>query len=409
MLDSTAAEAILKVRYGDPTEVKRLGYEINPFLALVPKMEDFGGKNLPIPIQFGTPRGRSATFADAQANKVASKFEDFVLVRAKDYSLADLDNETMEASVGDPNGFLNLAITEVDSAIFSASRSLATALYRDGTGAVGSGTITTGVVTLGSPEDIVNFELGDAVVASATAGGALLGSGSVGYIFAIDRDAGTFTVATSRVNAASATAGTPASWTGTMFFHIEGDVNAKVKGLQAWLPNTAPGSTLFFGVNRSQDVTRLGGIRYDGSAESVEEALIGASARAAREGARPDHVFLNPVRYAELVKSLGSKATYERIASPDVADIHFRSVVVTAPTGDIKVVSDQNCPVDRAFMLMMSTWKFYSLGPAPKILMADGNRMLRKSDADAHELRVGYYGQLGCTAPGYNVNVNLGS
>ena len=52
----------------------------------------------------------------------------------------------------------------------------------------------------------------------------------------------------------------------------------KLSGLGAWLPSSAPGSTdSFFGVNRSSDATRLGGIRFDGSSLPLEEALIGAA------------------------------------------------------------------------------------------------------------------------------------
>ena len=58
-------------------------------------------------------------------------------------------------------------------------------------------------------------------------------------------------------------------------------------------------------------------------------------------------------------------------------------------------------------MLQMDTWKLYSLGKAPKILDHDSLKMLRESSSDAVEVRVGYYAQLGCKCPGYNVNIKL--
>ena len=57
----------------------------------------------------------------------------------------------------------------------------------------------------------------------------------------------------------------------------------------------------------------------------------------------------------------------------------------------------------------MNVWKLYSLGKAPRILDSDGMRFLRDSNADSVEVRVGYYAQLGCRAPGWNCNINLGS
>ena len=67
-LDMVSFEAALKEHYTDD-RVKNLVYKNNPLLAVLPKMERFGGKNLPIPIQFGVPGSRSASFADALAQK----------------------------------------------------------------------------------------------------------------------------------------------------------------------------------------------------------------------------------------------------------------------------------------------------------------------------------------------------
>lgn len=88
-------------------------------------------------------------------------------------------------------------------------------------------------------------------------------------------------------------------------------------------------------------------------------------------------------------------------------EIGFRGILINGPRGPIRVVPDQNCPSDRAFMLQMDRWKLYSLGKAPKLLESDGMKMLRESNADAVEVRVGYYAQLGCDAPGFNVNIQL--
>ena len=58
------------------------------------------------------------------------------------------------------------------------------------------------------------------------------------------RTAGTFDVSATL----GGTKGTPTNWAGTMYFRVTGDNNAKIKGLQAWIPQTAPTSTAFFGV-----------------------------------------------------------------------------------------------------------------------------------------------------------------
>ena len=95
-LDLTTFDAALKQHY--TTEmINNMVYKDNPFLALCKKREDFGGRNLPIPLIFGNPQGRSATFATAQARgaSVSSRLEDFLLTRVRDYSIATIDNETL--------------------------------------------------------------------------------------------------------------------------------------------------------------------------------------------------------------------------------------------------------------------------------------------------------------------------
>lgn len=57
----------------------------------------------------------------------------------------------------------------------------------------------------------------------------------------------------------------------------------------------------------------------------------------------------------------------------------------------------------------MNTWKLRSLGKVPHILTygMEGLEGLRVGNADALEIRIGYYGQLICSAPGFNMVVTL--
>jgi len=399
-LDLTSFAAALKQHY-TAERVENMVYMDNPLLAMVEKMENFGGKNLPIPIIYGNPQGRSADFSTAKANKGNSKLKDFVLTRDKDYSLASIDNETLDASKGDSNAFMEAATTEIDGAIHSITRSIAVALFRSGSGSIGQIAATTNVATntlkLSDVEEVTNFEVGMVLTFSTTDGGGTVEVGSV-TIDGVDRDAGTITT-DAVLNVA-----VPTIATGDFIF-VEGDYDAKIKGLDAWIPETAPtAGDNFFSVDRSSDATRLGGIRYDGSAEPIEESLVNGASRAGREGAKVDTCFLSYDKFADLENALGSKVQY---IEHNQGDIGFRGIMIHGPRGPIKVIPDQNCPNDTAYMLTMSSWKLYSLGKCPKILDSDGLRMLRENDADAVEVRVGYYAQLGCRAPGWNVRVKL--
>ena len=387
----TTFAAALKQHYTDE-KIENMVYKDNPFLAMISKYEDFGGENLKLPVKYGIPMGRSATFADAVSNKTASQLKAFLLTRKADYAIASIANETIEASKGNANAFIEAATFEIDGAIEAATRSLAVSLYGDGSGSIGvvgalaTTTASNDTVTLATIQDITNFEVGMQLnFGTATANK---------KIDSINRDTGVFIL-----DAASGATTTEA-------IYVDGDKDNMLTGLGGWLPSSAPGSTdSFFGVNRSSDSTRLGGIRFDGSSLPLEEALIGAAARVAREGGKPDVCFINYNNFGDLEKALGSKVSYVDVkVNPEIG---FRGILIHGPRGPIKVVPDQNCPNGVAYMLQMDVWKLYSLGKAPKILDSDGLKFLRESTADAVEARIGYYAQLGCRAPGFNVRVAL--
>lgn len=403
-IDMTSFDAALKVHYTD-ARIKMMAYKKNPLLAILPKMESFGGRNLPIPIIYGTPKGRSADFATAQANKAPGDYEAFEITRVKNYGLASLDNETMEASEGNENAFMRAATTEIDGILHTVTRDLAVDIFRSGTGSRGvRGSVSSNDLTLSNKYDVTNFMVGMRVVASQTDGGALR-TGSA-LITAINRVTGVLTAATSG-----------SQWSDISSFangdtlYAQGDAaaastNKKMAGLAAWIPASDPSSTPFFGVNRAVDPTRLGGVRYDGSLETIEEALISGGVLLAREGGMPDVAVVNHFHYGELLKALGSRVVYDTLNASDVT-MSFETIKLHTPTGVVKVLPDQNCPTGVAYMLTLDTWKLYSLGAAPRILQSDGNRFLREASADSVEVRTGYYAQMGCNAPGYNARITL--
>ena len=401
-LNLTAMNAALKELY-DGQVVENLVYADNPFLAMVPKKTDFGGKYKPVPIITGVSQGRSATFSNAQGNQSAVQIQSFLLTRVSDYSIATIDNQTMLASRTDKMSFLEGAKLVIDGAFRSLTNSLASALFRTGTGSIGQiGSISSGVITLSNAADVVQFEVNQVLQANATDGGTP--RAALGYVIAVNRAAGTVTVASSGLGGSAAT---PSGWVGNDYLLVQGDLNAKIKGLAAWLPSTAPtAGDNFFGVDRSQDVTRLAGVRYNGSAQSIEESLIDASSLLAREGGKPDVCITNFASYAALEKSLGSKVQYVDMKGP--AEIAFRGIMINGANSMIKVFPDRNCQAQTGYLLQMNSWTLNSLGDAPQILRyGDGLEMLRVSNADAGEVRIGYYANLACNAPGYNANVTL--
>ena len=404
---STSVNEALKEHY-KPERVRNMVYQNNPLMALMPKYERFGGENMPIPIIVTGPQRRSATFATGQANTSTSTLRQFLLTRSKDYSFALIEHEAIKASQANTDAFLRYATMEIDGAIHSLKRSMAIAMFRDGNGARGQVSVEPSeqsnmVITLKKDEDITNFEVGMVVnVHSALTGGAQRnrnGSATDFTVDAVDRDAGTLTF----TGEAYDSNGTIAA---DDFLFIKGDRGALATGLDGWIPGTAPTSgDSFFGVDRSADPTRLAGNRFDGSALPIEEALIGAASRVAREGGAPTHCFVDFKTYSNLEKALGSKVVYDKVAATD-ADVGFTALTINGPRGAIQVVPDQNCIPDVGFLLQMDTWALNSLGAAPQILDADGaGQLLRTGHLDAYECRVGAYYNISCVAPGYNCRI----
>lgn len=414
-LDMTSFDGALKEYYSDQV-VQNMVYKNNPLLALVPKDEDFYGRNFPIPIIFGNPQGRSVNFGRAQIRGAAdfSKVKEFLLKRVKDYAIATIDNETIEATKNDAGAFLEAATVEINGVIQNLTRSLAIKMYRAGYGAIG--VITTSsfgvtVLTLATTDDIVNFEVGmELDLATAESSGAVKAYGSSGnglIVTKVDRAAGTLTFG---FNVNDATNGIPTIAQNDVIF-VRGDRDPSsspamtaISGIESWIPFTTPSATTFFGVDRSVDPTRLAGQRLDGSAIPLEEALIQGAVLAAREGGSPDHCFMGYTRYTDLEKALGAKVQYLDLK---IGDVGFRALRINGPNGDIKVIPDQNCPINRAYMLQLDTWKHRSLGKAVRVIDTDGLQMLRQAGADGVEVRYGYYANLSCNAPGWNCTIKI--
>jgi len=374
---------------------------------------------MPVPLIYATPQGRSAAFSTAQSNQTAPGLVSFFVYRVSNYQLATITNELLEATKDSAGAFIDEAKLVMDTAFRNISNDLALDLYSAGNGVRGSmASITSGVIVLENLGDIVNFEVGMVLDSFSISGATITQSTSaaLGYVIAVNRSSGSLTVSAT----AGGAAGTPTNWsTSFKYLGVDGDVSfgasrgtanfVKISGLQAWIPSSAPSSgDSFWGVDRSVDASRLAGQRFDGSSESIEEALIDGASLVAREGGQPDMCFMNFASYAALEKSLGSKVQYVSVKH-DEADIAFAGITVNAPYGPITVIPDRNCPAQVAFLLQMDVWKLRSLGRAPHILTygMEGLEALRVGAADALEIRVGYYANLVCSAPGWNCRISL--
>jgi len=406
-LDLTSYDAALKDYYGDQV-VENMVYKNNPALAMIKKFENFEGRRYPLPTLYANPQGRSASFSRAQTrgNVTNSKLDDFLVTRVKDYSVATIDNETILASRSNLGAFMEAATLEIDGAINSLTRSIATSLFRSGSGSIGKIKVGSTVaaatsIQLNNPEDVVNFEVGmELMVAAAETTGSERAVGSSGnglIVTGVNRAYGSESVSFGYAIDDAAN-GIPTIAAGDFLF-VRGDRNSKLSGFDAWLPDTVSASP-FFGVDRTVDATRLAGQKLSASGYPIEEALIEMSALIAREGGIPDVCFVSFSKYAQLEKALGSKVQYIDLKAN--AEISFKGILVNGVKGPIKVIPDQNCPSDKAYMLQWDSWMLGSIGKAVRVIDTDGLQMLRQSSSDGVEVRYGMYGNLMCKRPGFN-------
>ena len=414
--------ASLKELYKDDREyMKDLVYKENPFFALVPKDESpdgFAGKYIPVPLEYGTPQGRSHTFANAQNQQTATSLASFFVYVIEDYQLVTITNLLMEQTKSNAGAFVDAAKLQMDGGFRNITNNIAFEIFGDGTGTRGIIGSTTGaspnyVITLSNAQAIVNFEVGMTLVNFTNTGGTISAvSATTGQVTAVNRATGVIGVTISSADASWTTAGQGLAVSGDVVSgtsSISGYV--ALSGLAAWIPTVAPASNdSFWGVNRSTDPTRLAGLRYDARLFTIEEGMTNALAFLNREGGKPDLAVMDFQSYAALVNALGAKVQYVQVKHDEV-EVAFEGITFQSAYGRVTVLADRSCPAQTCYLLTMSTFKLRSLGKVPHILTygMEGLEGLRVGNADALEIRIGYYGNLICSAPGWNCVVQLSS
>jgi len=431
---SASSIAVLKELYiDDQSFMKDLVYSKNPSFAMIPKDESvdgLAGKYIPCPIQYGDPQGRSHTFLNAQGNQTPNQYQSFFVYIIQDYQLVTITNLLIEQTRSNAGSFVDEMKREMDGGIKNLSNNMAFEQFGSGTatrGFIGSAITnpSAGVYqfTLSNPRQVVNFEVGMTIQASATDGGAVIPTATpavpdLGTISSVQRDTGIiqFTVLQ----------GAPQTdWGLNYAITVQGDIPAAggsgygpigqtgsylaASGYSAWIPATTPAITdSFWGVNRSVDPTRLGGLRYNASSYTIEEGVVNALAFANQEGADPDVMILNFASYSALENALGAKVQYVDIKHEE-ADIAFEGIRFHSAYGYLTVYADRNAISQVGLCLTMDTWKLRSLDKAPHILTygLEGLEGLRVGNSDALEVRIGAYYNYTCNAPGWNLRIAL--
>ncbi len=419
--------AALKELYVDDKDyMKNIVYSKNPFFALVPKNESpdgFAGKYIPVPLEYGNPQGRVHQFANAQNQQTASDVVSYFVYAIQDYQIVTITNLLMEQTKSNAGAFVDEASRTLDNGFRNISNNMAFEMFAGGSASRGqisaAGVSLSGSTlsfVLSNPSSVVQFEVGMTIQASSADGGAAAQnvSGTIDAIQITSVNRGSGAISGTVVQGAPGT-----SWAAAYYLQVLGDIGIGgastiagmlgLSGLSAWVPAVDPPSNdNFWGVNRSVDPTRLGGLRYNAASMSISEGITNALAYANREGASPDLIVIDFVSYSTLINELGAKVQYVQLAHDDV-EVAFEAIHFHSAYGKIPVLADRSCQPQTAWCLTMNTWKLRTLGKAPHVLTygMEGLEGLRVGNADALEIRIAYYGNLISSAPGYNMQVAL--
>ncbi len=407
-------DAFLKEDYTrDKTD--DLSMKDRPFYGRLNKEEDHSGDLYVHPVIVSGAQGFGATVAKAQQGAQQASGGNILgrkwTVLFGDYTASvEIGDKVMRASRNNAGAFLRNESTEIDSLYQGFGDVMSTYLLGNGGQSVTPGGFTNaaGVCTLANPDDIVNIEVGQILVVSANDGSSsahiLIAASAVGYVVAVNRNAGTFTVSATSGGAA----GTPTNWAGTMFGFRDGDFGGSgstriVLGLGAWIPGTDPGATVFEGVDRTLDIARLSGVRLT----AAEVANLGLEQRIKKLvtrmrgrnfGPGPTDIYLNPEKWQALADSLESRVSRE---AGGTGTFNYDKLTVSMAGKKVEIFADPFVPVGTCFATHQPSMKLAAYDKIPFVIDGDGLDMLRKTNGNDYEHRIQAYPAFCVPAPGY--------
>jgi hypothetical protein len=381
------------------------------FYGIVKKDPSFYEKLRHLAVGFGTTQGASASFSDAKAGKSASRQSEWKVTNVTYYSLFSIQRKLLKQARNRKAAILPALERESKMAIEVWRRMTSIYCWGNGVGSLGQisqigGTfngivLTNAQIGLVSTPDVKHFELDMAFDASVDNTGAAGVRTRLSRLVVTNVD-GENGIVTFNQNVTDAIPTAAAN----DYLYRQGDYNAVIAGVPAWIPTSVPTSTPFFGMDRSKYPQRLGGWRVPCAKLSPRGAAMKAAKVLRENGGKPSHYFLSPNDFFNLQMELQSAGNFQMVKEPGKRmDGHefgepFEGISFQGPGGTIKAFSDINVPDNYGWMLDMRPIAFATLGETPAFVTDDGSRILREGDADAYEGRIAGDMQLTNEAPG---------
>jgi hypothetical protein len=355
------SDALFKKTYA--STMKSMLYGSNKrFLLGAIKKTVGGGESFTVPIEFGGQPGRSATFANALANRGLSQRRKFVLDWTENHVQALVRNTDIELSKNaGASAVVALKMAEIKSSTETLANSVEHALIRSGfneIGQIATGGVAGQVVTMAFRADCNIVDLNQVLVAAASISAGALRAG-VGVVSNVDRDAGVITLT-----------GALTGWVAGDYLFQQGDQLGSATplnciGIGGWIPIVAPSGADVGAVDRSVAPQALAGVRVDGRGKSAKEAIFDLVTRVADAGGTPDVILATNDFVGKLVKEIEGTTVYAKTPAMDAdgeVGIFYESVMLHGPSGQLKVQGSPFMYSDRIFALTMDAWEMRVAG-----------------------------------------------
>lgn len=325
----------------------------HPTLNATKKVGGLGNHNV-YAVAYGDGQGAGGVFATAQANVSAVKGVQFDMRPKIDYRVAQIDGASLQLAMGDPNAFEELVVAELRGSLNGFNNDLGMFLFGDGTGVRGArGSASTNVITLSDPKTARNFHVGMTIKAGTSTTSLRSGTTTVD---AVDYDAGTITLAS---------AAAIGSFTDGDLLFREGETgNTMMEGFASLYPLTAPVylTDSFRGVDRGKNASLLAGSRIAADGSTPEELALRLASAIFDAGGSADTWVLSPTNAQAVCNRGSAKITY-----PDgggTMTFGFTGAILQSPAGQLKLVSDPDCPNNRGYVYKDGIHEIHHTGKA---------------------------------------------
>lgn len=398
----------------------------SPAFGTITKDPSFGELFRHIAVGTGMPQGVGTRFEIAKGNQSPSRAEQFKMAEKTLYVVISLDGITIRKSkVKGHEGMIVEPYTrESRLAIQQWKNEQSTYFFGNGGGSLGKGdgawTITGNTVKLANINDIrhfqekmyLNFASSDGT--ESPLGAARNGRVRIQKIYYHGPLKGTMVMDEANIQAVVS------GVANTDFIFRDGIYGDVIPGYQAWLPRADPGQNdpvtgiaipgTFLGVDRTNNPSALAGIRYDGTKETIFNAIYGAATAVVDSRGNPDKCVISTNDYNKMRIEMSGAGTLTRTIAPAASigkyrpGLSYQAFTIDGPSGPIDILPDPWCPTGRGYMLQSETWTYLCVG---ELVQLTGDPLRTVEGADAGESRFVGDGTPYCEAPLYNATIQF--